>query len=57
MECDAKGAGARPDLCRSLSIRAYPTWIIGTQRHEGLLTLDELAKLSGFDPATVPATR
>lgn len=57
MECDPKGAGGRPDLCRSLAIRAYPTWIVGNQRREGVMTLDELAKLSGFDPATVPAAR
>lgn len=56
MECDPKGAGARPDLCRNAGVRAYPTWIVGSERREGILTLDELAKLSGYTPAA-PATR
>jgi hypothetical protein len=48
VECDARSIGARPDLCNALGVRAYPTWIIGNQRLEGVLTLEELARLSGF---------
>ena len=48
MECDPKAIGARPALCASLAVRSYPTWVIGTQRREGVLTLEELARLSGF---------
>jgi hypothetical protein len=51
VECDPKGIGARPALCASLAVRSYPTWVIGTQRREGVLTLEELARLSGFTGA------
>ncbi len=52
VECDPRGTGARPDLCGLAGVRSYPTWIIGSQRHEGTLTLEELARMSGF---TAPA--
>jgi hypothetical protein len=48
VECDDKASGGRPDLCKAIGVRAYPTWIIGSQRHEGVLTLEELARMSGF---------
>jgi uncharacterized membrane protein len=48
VECDPRGIGARPDVCASLSVRSYPTWVIGGQRREGVLTLEELAQMSGF---------
>ncbi len=52
MECDPRGVSARPELCRQLAIRAYPTWVIDVHRVEGLMSLDELARLSGFRFAT-----
>jgi len=52
VECDSRSAGARPDLCQQVTVRAYPTWTIAGQRHEGVLTLDKLAELSGFRPAS-----
>ena len=48
MECDAKGVAADPARCTSAGVRRYPTWVVGKNRHEGLLTLDELARLSNF---------
>ena len=53
MECDAKGFDARPELCQQIGVRAYPTWVIKGQRHEGVLTLDRLAELSGFSPSGI----
>lgn len=50
VECDPKGAGARPDLCNQASVHSYPTWVLGAQRREGVLSLQELAALSGFQP-------
>ena len=50
VECDAAGAGARPDLCAQANVRSFPTWTIGTQRREGVIPLDTLATLSGFIP-------
>ena len=29
-------------------VRAYPTWIINGQKHEGVLSLERLAELSKF---------
>lgn len=48
MECDPRVPGAKPDLCRQLDIRGYPTWIVGGQRLEGARPLSELARVSGF---------
>ena len=48
VECDPAGAGARPDACRQAGVRVYPTWVIGGERREGVLSLEELAKLSRF---------
>lgn len=48
VECDPRGAGARPDLCARLAIRRYPTWTVGGERYEGVLSLDRLAELSRF---------
>jgi hypothetical protein len=31
-----------------MGIRSYPTWIINGRRHEGLLTLKEVAEYSEF---------
>jgi len=53
VECDAKGLDPRPELCRQLDVKRYPTWVIKGERHEGILTLDRLAELSGY-PGTAP---
>jgi hypothetical protein len=51
VECDPRGIGARPDVCARLAIRSYPTWVIGAERREGVMTLEELAQLSRFSGA------
>jgi hypothetical protein len=33
-------------------VRRYPTWIIGGERYEEVLTLDRLAELSRFPGST-----
>ena len=50
VECDARGAGGRPDLCARANVRAYPTWVIQGTRHEGVTPPETLARLSGFVP-------
>ncbi|MDR7538249.1 MAG: vitamin K epoxide reductase family protein [Armatimonadota bacterium] len=50
IECDPRGVAAQPQACISAGIRAYPTWDIGGKRYEGFLSLDELARLSGYPP-------
>jgi hypothetical protein len=51
VECDPSGPGARPERCARAGVQRYPTWVIGGRTHEGLQTLDELARLSGFTGA------
>lgn len=48
VECDPRGMDARPQRCDRAAVRVYPTWIIGGQRLEGVLTLDQLAQASKF---------
>jgi hypothetical protein len=48
VECDPGGPGAQPEECARLGVQRYPTWVIGGTPRPGLLTLDELARLSRF---------
>ena len=38
-------------------MRAYPTWVIGGQKYEGILSLDRLAELSKFSYAVPTAAK
>ena len=40
VECDRDDAGRK--RCQNAAVRAYPTWVIGADRREGVLTLEEL---------------
>jgi uncharacterized membrane protein len=51
VECDARGPGARPDLCAQAGVRSYPTWTIQGSRQEGVTPLETLARLSSFTPS------
>jgi hypothetical protein len=46
VECAKSEAGR--ERCEKAEIRAYPTWIMGDQRLEGVQTLEELKRWSGF---------
>jgi len=48
VECDPKGINPRPEQCQAAGVKAYPTWVINGQTHEGVLTLDQLAQMSQF---------
>jgi glutaredoxin len=48
VECDPTGDNAQPQLCRDKNIQGYPTWEINGQLYPGTQSLEELAKLSGF---------
>jgi uncharacterized membrane protein/glutaredoxin len=48
VECDPRGSAARPAACQAAGVRAFPTWVIGGQTIEGTLSIEELARLSGF---------
>ena len=57
VECDPRGSRPRPDLCERASVRSYPTWVIRGTRHEGVLTVEDLARLSEFTGEAVEASR
>jgi uncharacterized membrane protein/glutaredoxin len=48
VECDPKGKNARPSLCQEAGITGYPTWEINGQFYPGILSLEKLADLSGY---------
>jgi hypothetical protein len=43
-----RALGSKPELCDRIGVRAYPTWIVEGQRHEGVMSLDQLADASRF---------
>ncbi len=46
VECAKDQAGA--DKCTAAKVEAYPTWVHGAERREGMQSLEELAVWSGF---------
>lgn len=48
IECDPRGQRAQPKLCRDAKITGFPTWEIKGKLYQGMHSLDELAKLSGY---------
>ena len=50
VECDPKGENPNPQLCKDKGIKLYPTWDINGKRYEGVLSLTQLAVLTGFSP-------
>ena len=58
VECSTGGQGsAQASACQAAGIRQYPTWIIGGQRYQEVLTLTRLAELTNFQPASLPTAR
>ncbi len=48
IECDQRSPVAQTAVCLERQIRAFPTWEIAGQRIEGVLSLENLARLSGY---------
>jgi hypothetical protein len=46
VECDKTSEGR--ERCQEAGIKAYPTWVLGSRRVEGVQTLEELKRWSGF---------
>lgn len=46
VECDKTSEGR--ERCQAAGIKAYPTWVLGSRRVEGVQTLEELKHWSGF---------
>ena len=51
IDCDPEGLPGDP-VCPKKPIRGYPTWEIDGQLHQAVLSLEELAELSGFALST-----
>ena len=53
VECEKSEAGRQ--RCNEAAIRAYPTWVRGSERRVGVLSLQELQSWSGFRPGATAA--
>jgi uncharacterized membrane protein len=52
VECSPSGQrGPVAKVCRDLYISSYPTWVINDRRVEGVLSLNDLAEMSGYKHA------
>jgi uncharacterized membrane protein len=49
VECDPKGKNSNPSLCISKGVTSYPTWEIGGKYYLGAKSLNELARISGYN--------
>lgn len=49
VECDPEGENPEPERCAAQNLEGYPTWQIDGELHTGMLSLRELAELSGFE--------
>jgi hypothetical protein len=50
VECDKTTAGR--ERCQAAGIRAYPTWVMGNSRVEGVQTIEELKRWSRYPGST-----
>lgn len=48
VECSRSGPDPNPALCAAKKIKSYPTWEIGGELHEGVKTLEQLGRISGY---------
>lgn len=48
VECDPKGTSPQTERCERDGVKVFPTWVIGSQRLEGVQSLEALAEVSGF---------
>jgi protein-disulfide isomerase len=48
VECDPQGTNPRPDLCIKAKVNSFPTWQINGQQYSGMLSLQQLADISGY---------
>jgi uncharacterized membrane protein len=49
VECSPEGPrGPEAPICKTMQIVGYPTWIINGRRYEGVLSPEDLARLSGY---------
>jgi len=54
VECDKTKEGR--ERCQEAGIKAYPTWVLGTKRVDGVQTIEELKRWSSFSQAPASNT-
>jgi hypothetical protein len=54
VECDKTKQGR--ERCQEADIKAYPTWVLGSKRVEGVQTIEELKRWSGFSQTPASGT-
>jgi len=55
VECTPNGRrGVRNFDCVANQVESYPTWVIGGQRYTGVMSVAQLAALSGYPPPRSP---
>jgi uncharacterized membrane protein len=50
VECAKDAVNGRPDLCEKAGVKVFPTWVMGTERREGVQSLSALSTFSKFEP-------
>lgn len=48
IECDPRSPEGMPQVCAAAQVDKYPTWDINGRRYEGVLSLEDLARLTGY---------
>lgn len=48
MECDGRSPLGDPVRCNNARVRRFPTWQIAGNRFESVMSLDEIARASGY---------
>jgi uncharacterized membrane protein/glutaredoxin len=49
VECDPNGRRAQPEVCQKAGVRSFPSWQVGGKLYQGVMPLDRLADLSGYN--------
>ncbi len=57
VECAADTVNGRPDLCEKAGVKVFPTWVMGTERREGVQSLSALSTLSKFPTEAAQPTK
>ena len=57
VECAKDAVNSRADLCEKAGVKAFPTWVMGTERREGVQSLSALASFSKFQPETAQPSK
>jgi uncharacterized membrane protein/glutaredoxin len=57
VECAKDAVNGRPDLCEKAGVKSFPTWVMGTERREGVQSLSALSTFSKFESEPAKPTK